>query len=105
MIQGPMTPTSPLRTILLTSLAALSLPSCTRDDTAVKDKLDAIDKRLESIEQTLAKGGGRGMPPGAQGMGRPQPSPTDVFAVDVGRSPVHGKPDAKVTIIEAFEFA
>lgn len=87
-------------------LGLLLIAGCTRDDTALKEKLSAIDKRLEGIEATLAKGGGRpGGQMGERGPQRPRPTPSDVYSVDVGKSPVEGKPTAKVTIVEAFEFA
>src|SRR5688500_9723846 len=95
-----------LPSLLFSSLLVASLAGCAKDDTALKDKLDAIDAKLASIEATLAKGGGaRGAGAGNQGPQRPRPVPTEVYSVDVGNSPVEGKPTAKVTIVEAFEFA
>jgi hypothetical protein len=93
------------RPVLLVTFTAASLLACQRDDSSVKDKLDSIDKRLEGIETALKSGargaGAAGMDRGAQ---RPRPNPGDVYAVDIGNSPTEGS-GAKVTIIEAFEFA
>lgn len=94
-------------TLLLSSFALTGLLGCQRDDSAVKEKLDQIDKRLGGIEDAIKAGGGRGGAPGAgqQGPQRPRPNPTDVYSIDVGSAPIEGNVAAKVTIIEAFEFA
>jgi protein-disulfide isomerase len=95
------------RNVLLAAcLAAVGLAGCTRDDTAVKEKLDQIDKRLEGIETAIKAGGGRGAPAaaGQPGQQRPRPNPQEIYAVAIGDAPMKGNPNAKVTIIDAFEF-
>jgi protein-disulfide isomerase len=94
-----------LRALASLSLA-LTLGACTRDDSAVKEKLDSIDQRLAAIETAIKSGAGaRGNAGGAERPSRPRPNPTDVYAVDVAGSPTEGNDAAKVTIVEGFEFA
>jgi protein-disulfide isomerase len=92
--------------LLLSTMALGSLIGCQRDDTAVKEKLDQIDQRLAGIEQSLKSGAGAAR--GAaqpQRPQRPRPNPADVYAIPIGDSPIEGPPTAKITIVEAFEFA
>jgi protein-disulfide isomerase len=88
------------------ALLLLALSACTREDPALKEQLGKIDERLASIETMVKAGGGRGGP-GAAGQrpSRPTPSPTDVYSIDIAGSPTIGKPTAKVTVVEGFEFA
>jgi protein-disulfide isomerase len=99
-----MTSSSPLHILPFLLLVPAA---CSRDDSAVKDRLESIDQRLASIETAMKSGGGRGAAgAGAErGAQRPRPTPTDVYAIDIGASPVEGQNDAKVTIVEGFEFA
>src|SRR5262245_57864706 len=91
--------------LLILSLSVL-LPGCARDDSKMAEKLDQMIKKQDQILALLEKGGG----PAARGAGaqRPQrarPTPTEVYAVPVDGAPSAGPKDAKVTIVEAFEFA
>jgi hypothetical protein len=93
-----------LTTLSLAAFAAGAI-GCQRDDASIAEKLDQIDKRLASIEQKIAQGGvgaGRG---GQQMPQRPRPNPGDTYAVPIAGSPSKGAQHAKVTIVEAFEFA
>ena len=81
---------------------------CQRDDTTIADKLDQIDKRLQSIETTLAKGGGPAAGRGAAARKRPQrprPKPNLTYSVPIEGAATKGPANAKVTVVEAFEFA
>jgi len=74
-------------------------------DSGVAERLDSIDKRLASIEGKLESGGAR---PGAARPKRPQrprPNPKDVYAVPVEGAAFKGAKHAKITVVEAFEFA
>lgn len=93
--------------LLLSLFALLPLSACTRDDTQYSKqiadntrKLDEILKNQHDIMNMLRSG--------ARGGGRPQPrrpDPKDVFAVPIAGSPWIGTKDAKVTLVEAFDFA
>jgi hypothetical protein len=90
--------------LLLLSTLGLLLPGCTRDDSKMAEKLDQILKKQEETIELLKKGGtGRGM--GSQRPSRPRPSPTEVYAVPIEGAQWAGAKDAKVTMVEAFEFA
>jgi len=77
----------------------------------VVNKLKDIDKRLKGIEAKLDKG--VPMQPGAagaRGAGQPQgrppgPDPATVYAVPIDGSPWRGSEHAKITLVEAFDFA
>ncbi|HWM87851.1 MAG TPA: hypothetical protein VNO33_18480 [Kofleriaceae bacterium] len=91
---------------LVLSALGLVLPGCARDDTRVAEKIDKLIKQNDEIIDLLKKGGGG--PGGGRGSGRPsrpRPSPTEVYAVPLEGAAWTGNKDAKVTIVEAFEFA
>jgi hypothetical protein len=95
--------------LFLAGLLAAGLIGCTKSDDAVVKKLDEISKKLDKlddIEKKLAAGAigrpGAARPQGPQ-PGRPDPS--KVYSVAVDGAPSRGAKDAKVTIVEAFEFA
>jgi hypothetical protein len=92
--------------ILLLSALGLLVGACTREDTKVGEKLDKIIKQNDQMIDLLQKGAaGRGAGAMAQRPMRPRPNPEDVFAVPIEGAPFVGNKDAKVTIVEAFEFA
>jgi protein-disulfide isomerase len=66
-------------------------------------KLDDIVARLDKLEKDLQArpAAGRGMPQRQ----RNEPDPTKVYAVPVEGSPSKGPEHAKITLVEAFEFA
>jgi protein-disulfide isomerase len=95
---------------------ALTALGCQKDDKSVEKALASIDKRLSAIEGKLASGvptragatgapGAPGAPAARQAPQPGQPDPSTVYAVPVGNSPFTGAEHAKVTIVEAFEFA
>jgi hypothetical protein len=81
-----------------------SLMACERVDTAsTAKKLDEIDNRLAKIEQLMERGGGA---PGAAVPQRPPgPDASEVYAVPIEGAAYKGPAHAKVTVVEAFEFA
>jgi protein-disulfide isomerase len=98
--------------LIITAIAAIALAAaagaCQRDDASIKDKLDQIDKRLASIEGTIARvgiAGGRGAAGQPQQRQRPQPRPNETYSVPVDGAPIKGSKTAKVTVVKAFEFA
>jgi hypothetical protein len=100
--------------LLFLSALGLALPGgCTRDtgDGQIGEKLDMMIKKQEETNNLLrdmGKGGGRGMGAatgGAQAGGeRKRPDPNEVYAVPAVGASV-GPKDAKVTLVEAFDFA
>lgn len=98
--------------LLFLSVLGLALPGCTREDNSqLGEKLDLMIKKQEetnSLLRDLGKGGGiragGAAARGGEGGERKRPEPTEVYAVNA-TGPSHGVKDAKVTIVEAFEFA
>lgn len=89
-----------------TAVAGLVVMGCTRDDDSLKEKLASIDKRLEGIERAIARGGGAGAARrGQQPQRQKGPDPSAVYSVPVEGAAWQGAKDAKVTVVEAFEFA
>jgi protein-disulfide isomerase len=95
---------------IVTAIAVLGLvklSGCQQDNR----RLDEISKDIKEIKQTVAalkaSGGAVGAARGAAQ--RPQrppgPDPSKVYAVPIGDNPYQGAENAKVTVVEAFEFA
>lgn len=100
--------------LILASLAAvttMAYAGCSQDKLDIDEKLVRIDRRLKNIEKKTAKlGTGAPARPGAARAGkRPQrpagPDPQAVYSVPIDGSPFKGAKHAKVTVVEAFEFA
>ncbi len=91
----------------ITALAVAAVGACAKDDSSIGKKLDDIDKRLAGIESKLEKG----VPAragAARGQARPRPQrpdPNKVYSVPIAGAPFKGVENAKITIVEAFEFA
>jgi protein-disulfide isomerase len=89
------------KVFVLASLAALI--GCQKGDPALAEKLDRIETKIEGIQRKLDGMGGvaqRPQPPPRRG-----PDPAAVYSVPIGDAPVRGPATAKVTIVEAAEFA
>ncbi|MCG8417318.1 MAG: hypothetical protein MJE77_05170 [Proteobacteria bacterium] len=87
----------------MSALVAGGTWGCTKDSSSVTDKLDDIEKRLASIEGKLDKLPAGARPPQRR---RPQqPDPNKVYSVPIAGAPFKGPEAAKVTMVEAFEFA
>jgi protein-disulfide isomerase len=84
------------------SISLLSLVGC-QGDPSVGQKLDRVASRLDDIDRRLATQAAAArplpMPPPAQ------PDPAAIYAVPIGEAPVLGPRTARVTLVEAFEFA
>jgi protein-disulfide isomerase len=105
-------------TVVVTALASLGLlgSACSKDSAATNGKdapataakiadkdlpqdaasrLDRLEKRLAKVIEVLEPR-----------LGPPEPDPSKMYAVPIDpRDPVEGPADAKVTIVEGFEFA
>jgi len=98
--------------LLLLSALGLALPSCTRDDTQVAEKLDQLIKMQQEQGDLIKQiaSAPRGAAPAARGAAgaqqapRKRPEPGAVYAVPSDGAYL-GVKDAKVTIVDAFEFA
>ena len=87
-------------------VALLALATgCQKEDAATKERLDKILAKLDDLEKKVDRAGTAR--PGAQQPG-PQPGrpdPSAVYSVPVDGNPAKGPATAKVTIVEAAEFA
>jgi len=80
------------------------LGGCQKEDAATKERLDKILAKLDDLEKKVDKAGtGRGAAPSGPQPGRPDPMAT--YSVPIDGNPSKGPATAKVTIVEAAEFA
>lgn len=84
----------------LVSVLLLGSATCSKSDPAVHEKLDKIISRLDDLEKKIDTGPRRPQPPR-----RPVVDQSAVYSVPIAGDPVNGPPTAKVTIVEASEFA
>ena len=82
-------------------LATLVLAACQNDTKNLNDKIDKMDKKLDAI--LAQRGGGGGAAP--QRPARAEPDRSKTYAVSIENDPFDGPADAKVTLIEAFDYA
>jgi len=94
--------------------------ACQREDHTLAERLNQIDQKLKDIDAKLASGGGAvggARAAGARADARPNkgarqapqqrkgPDPSLIYSVDISGAAYEGVKDAKVTIVDAFEFA
>jgi protein-disulfide isomerase len=98
------------RVLIISAVAAAAL-ACQKQDEQTQKKLDYLISKVEQLDKKVSAGGGA-RPAGAPGQpgqpprpARPQADPSAVYSVDITGAAVEGPPTAKVTIVEAFEFA
>ncbi len=88
--------------LLLAGVAVgLFATACERDDQAMLEKLEKIENKID----LLAKSGRGGAGAGRQKAKPRGPDPAAVYSVDVAGNAYEGSAEAKVTVVEAFEFA
>ena len=85
-----------MKTLVLLTASTAALAACQPDTRNIDKKLDAIQAKLGDIEKRI---GGTGQQRPRQG-----PDPTKVYAVPVAGDPFVGPADAKVTIVEAYDY-
>lgn len=88
-------------------LSAVAVFGCQRDDSPLRKEIADLkagqDKILEALKNMpAARPGAANRPQRPQ---RPRPLPNAVYSVNIDGAPYKGAKDAKVTIVEAFEFA
>jgi hypothetical protein len=82
-------------------LATLALAACQSDTKNLNDKIDKMDKKLDAILAQRGGGGGAAAPRPS----RPEPDRSKTYAVSIEGDPFIGPADAKITVIEAFDYA
>ena len=94
-----------MKRIGLLLLSAATVFGCQRDDAPQRKVLADIQADIKKILENQKNA------PAARGANRPQrpqrprPKPNAVYSVNIKGAPFVGAKDAKVTIVEAFEFA
>jgi len=85
-------------------LAVVTLAACQNDTKNLNDKIDKLDKKLDAILAQRGNGGG-GAGAAQPRAARPEPDRAKTYAVSIEGDPFIGSADAKVTLIEAFDYA
>jgi len=93
-----------MKSYALLAASLLPLAACQADQKNLNDRMERIEKKLDAL---IASGGGRGNAAGAQQARpqRPEPDRSKTYAVSIEGDPFIGAADAKVTLIEAFDYA
>lgn len=94
-----------MKALVLLLAAVLPLAAgCQADQKNLNDRMERIEKKLDAL---IASGGARGAAPGAgqQRPQRPEPDRSKTYSVPIVNDPISGPVDAKVTLIEAFDYA
>jgi protein-disulfide isomerase len=92
------------RILIAAGILSMVLVGCQKSDSSeIAAKLDEINKKLDSLDEKMAKVGTGAAAP--RRPSRPTPDPNKVYSVPVAGSPYRGPEHAKVTIVKAFEFA
>jgi protein-disulfide isomerase len=91
-------------TLQSVALAAVAGTGCQAEDRQTKERLDKMITQAEELEKKVDRAGQRGgMAPPPPQAGRPDPNA--VYSVPIDGNPSKGPATAKVTIVEAAEFA
>ena len=93
-----------MKAFVLLLAAVLPLAACQADQKNLNDRMERIEKKLDAL---IASGGARGNAAGAQQPRpqRPEPDRSKTYAVSIENDPIEGPIDAKVTLVEAFDYA
>ena len=95
-----------MKRIALLLLSAATVFGCQRDDSPLRKEIADLKAGQKDILEAL-----KNMPAARPGANRPQrpqrsrPKPNAVYSVNIKGAPFVGTKDAKVTVVEAFEFA
>ena len=94
-----------MKSLVVLLAAVASLAACQNDQKNINDRMERIEKKLDAL---IASGGGRGNGAGANAPARPQrpqPDAAKTYAVSIDGDVFEGPANAKVTLVEAFDFA
>jgi len=86
-----------MKTLVLLTASTAALAACQPDTRNIDKKLDAIQAKLNDMDKRI--GGGAGARPQRQ-----QPDASKVYAVPIDKDPFVGPADAKVTLVEAYDY-
>ena len=78
---------------------ALAMAACQSDTKGLEKKIDDLNAKVDR----LLKGGGAGA--AQQRPQRPEPDRAKTYAVSIEGDPILGPANAKITLIEAFDYA
>ena len=87
-----------MKTLVLLTASTAALAACQPDTRNIDKKLDAIQAKLNDMDKRI---GGAGAGQRAQ---RPAPDRSKVYAVPIEGDPFVGPADAKITIVEAYDY-
>jgi protein-disulfide isomerase len=80
---------------------AILVVACYQTDTrSIDHKIDELNKKLDALIARGGVGGG-----GQQRPQRPEPDRAKTYAVPIEGDPFEGPPDAKVTLVKAYDYA
>jgi len=85
--------------------AFLPLAACQADTKNINDRMERIEKKLDAIIAQGGRGGGAAAGAQQQRPSRAEPDRAKTYSVSVEGNPFIGAADAKVTLVEAFDFA
>jgi protein-disulfide isomerase len=84
-------------------VAVVVLAACQADNKNLERKIEDLNKKLDTLSAQLARGGGAGAAPPRPA--RVEPDRAKTYAVPVDGDPVEGPADAKVTVVEGYDYA
>jgi protein-disulfide isomerase len=84
-------------------VAVVVLAACQADNKNLERKIEDLNKKLDTLSAQLARGGGAGAAP--QRPARVEPDRAKTYAVPVDGDPAEGPADAKVTVVEGYDYA
>jgi len=87
-----------MKTLVLLTASTAALAACQPDTRNIDKKLDAIQAKLNDMDKRIGGAGGQ------QRQGRPQPDASKAYAVPIDGDPFVGPADAKVTLVEAYDY-
>lgn len=94
-----------MKALILLLAAVMPLAACSQDQKNLNDRMERIEKKLDAVIAQGGRGGGGAAGAQAPRPSRPEPDKAKTYAVSVDGDAFEGPADAKVTLIEAFDYA